>query len=123
MPSARASRRAIGVFVRAPELLIRARAAVQAVGAGALELSERGDDPDGVVGIGAWLGDVESGEILAGDGRGCGICRDIALRRRALRNGLEHEEVRAQEPTPFPSWPQFGNETSDGMQNRKAVVC
>ena len=36
--------REIGVFVRAPELLIRARAAVQAAGAEALELSEGGND-------------------------------------------------------------------------------
>ena len=44
--------REIGVFVRAPELLIRARAAVQAAGAEALELSERGDDPGERVSIG-----------------------------------------------------------------------
>jgi superfamily I DNA/RNA helicase len=42
----------IGVFVRAPELLIRARAAVQSAGAEALELSERGDDPGERVSIG-----------------------------------------------------------------------
>ena len=44
--------REIGVFVRAPELLMRARAAVQAAGAEALELSERGDDPGERVSIG-----------------------------------------------------------------------
>jgi mRNA-degrading endonuclease RelE of RelBE toxin-antitoxin system len=44
--------REIGVFVRTPELLIRARAAVQAAGAEALELSERGDDPGERVSIG-----------------------------------------------------------------------
>jgi hypothetical protein len=37
--------REIGVFARTPEQLARARAAVQAAGAEALELSERGDDP------------------------------------------------------------------------------
>ena len=37
--------REIGVFVRAPDLLIRAREAVQAAGKDSLELSERGDDP------------------------------------------------------------------------------
>ncbi len=44
--------REIGVFVRAPEFLMRARAAVQAAGAEALELSERGDDPGERVSIG-----------------------------------------------------------------------
>ena len=44
--------REIGVFVRAPELLIRARAAVQVAGAETLELSERGDDPGERVSIG-----------------------------------------------------------------------
>jgi hypothetical protein len=46
-------------------------------------LSERG-----IFGIGAWLGDIAIGEILARHGRERRICRDIALRRRALRNGL-----------------------------------
>ena len=44
--------REIGVFVRAPELLIRARAAAQAAGSEALELSERCDDPRERVSIG-----------------------------------------------------------------------
>ncbi len=44
--------REIGVFMRTPELLTRARAAVQAAGAEALELSERGDDPGERVSIG-----------------------------------------------------------------------
>ena len=44
--------REIGVFVRAPDLLLRARAAVQAAGAEALELSERGDDLGERVSIG-----------------------------------------------------------------------
>ena len=47
-----------------------------------------------VFGIGARLGNVAIGEILAGDGRERPICRDIALRRRALRNCLSTEEVR-----------------------------
>ena len=42
----------MGVFARAPELLMRARAAVRAAGAEALELSERGDDPGERVSIG-----------------------------------------------------------------------
>jgi superfamily I DNA/RNA helicase len=44
--------REIGVFARTPESLGRARAALQAAGAEALELSERGDDPGERVSIG-----------------------------------------------------------------------
>jgi superfamily I DNA/RNA helicase len=44
--------REIGVFVRAPELLGRARGAVQAAGAEPLELSARGDDAGNRVSIG-----------------------------------------------------------------------
>ena len=44
--------REIGVFVRTPDLLTRARAAVQEAGAKSLELSERGDDPGERISIG-----------------------------------------------------------------------
>ncbi|HKN30961.1 MAG TPA: 3'-5' exonuclease [Roseiarcus sp.] len=44
--------REIGVFTRTVETLVRARAAVQAAGAEALELSERGDDPGERISIG-----------------------------------------------------------------------
>jgi hypothetical protein len=44
--------REIGVFTRTPDSLGRARTAVQAAGAEALELSERGDDPGERISIG-----------------------------------------------------------------------
>jgi UvrD-like helicase C-terminal domain/AAA domain len=44
--------RELGVFARTPELLVRARAAVEAAGAKALELTERGDDPGERISIG-----------------------------------------------------------------------